>query len=77
MRGLSALSAELDRKIAELSDEIRRYPTPIARCDEQLTGLIERRSALLAERERAAERATAPGCTPANIWNNDGGFNAA
>jgi hypothetical protein len=71
------MGKELDEIIAQLSDEIRRYPTPIARCDEQLTGLIERRAALLAERERAAERAAAPACTPENIWNNDGGFNAA
>ena len=71
------MAAELDEMIARLSDEIRNYPTPIARCDEQLSGLIERRAALLAERERAAERAATPGCTPENIWNNDGGFNAA
>jgi len=25
---------DLERRIADLSDEIRRYPTPIARCDE-------------------------------------------
>ena len=33
----------LERRLAELSDEIRRYPTPIARCDEQLADLLERR----------------------------------
>ena len=71
------MSTELDAKIARLSDEIRHYPTPIARCDEQLTGLIERRAALLAEKERATGRTTTPGCSPETIWNNDGGFNAA
>ena len=71
------MNTELDAMIARLSDEIRHYPTPIARCDEQLTGLIERRAALLAERERAAARAATTGCTPENIWINDGGFNAA
>jgi len=71
------MSAELDQKIAELSDEIRRYPTPIARCDEQLTELLERRARLIAESERVALRSTTPGCSPDTIWINDGGFNAA
>ena len=71
------MNAEIDEMIARLSDEIRHYPTPIARCDEQLTGLIERRAALLAERERAAGRPATQECTPENIWNNDGGSNAA
>ena len=70
------MSTELDAKIARLSDEIRNYPTPIARCDVQLTELIERRAALLAEKERATRPSTA-GCSPETIWNNDGGFNAA
>ena len=70
------MSTELDAKIARLSDEIRRYPTPIARCDEQLTELLERRARLFAEKERARARTTT-GCTPDSIWINDGGFNAA
>ena len=37
--------AELQRRLDAVCDEIRRYPTPIARCDEQLTALIEERSA--------------------------------
>jgi chorismate mutase len=54
-------------RIDELSEEIRNYPTPIARCDEQLTGLIEERSRLLKE-------AAKPGsCTPDAHWANDGG----
>ena len=71
------MPTELDAMIAKLSEEIRNYPTPIARCDEQLTGLIERRAALLAEKKRASERPSTPGCSPETIWNNDGGFNAA
>ena len=71
------MSAELDAMIAGLSDEIRGYPTPIARCDEQLTELLERRAKLLAEKERLAARAATPGCSPDTIWINDGGFNAA
>ena len=40
----SQLKACLERQCAALSGEVRDYPTPIARCDEQLTRLIERRS---------------------------------
>ena len=43
------MRAELLQRIEELSREIRTYPTPIARCDEQLAGLIEERSRLLNE----------------------------
>ena len=38
---------DLTRRIEELSEEIRHYPTPIARCDEQLTALLDERSRLL------------------------------
>jgi hypothetical protein len=61
----------LAQRIAELSEEIRNYPTPIARCDEQLIALIDERSRLLKELQKPS------GCTPEGIWNNDGGFNAA
>ena len=61
----------LARRIEELSEEIRNYPTPIARCDEQLTALIEERSRLLQELQQPS------GCTPEAVWTNDGGFNAA
>ncbi len=98
------MSTDLDVKIAELSGEIRRYPTPIAGCDEHLTELLEHRARLLAERKigdrprfpvpqsevnpvNDAEKrglspifpifSSTPGCSPANIWINDGGFNAA
>jgi chorismate mutase len=43
------MNTGLEAKIAALSDEIRRYPTPIARCDEQLSELLEQRARLLAE----------------------------
>jgi len=59
--------SEVQQRIAALSEEIRRYPTPIARCDEQLAALIEERSQLL------AELAGAPGCAPEGVWANDGG----
>jgi hypothetical protein len=61
----------LARRIEELSAEIRGYPTPIARCDEQLTALIEERSRLLGLLTRGN------GCTPESLWVNDGGTHAA
>jgi len=56
----------IERRLAELSYEIRNYPTPIARCDEQLTGLIEERARLMALAGR-------PACEPLELWVNDGG----
>jgi len=58
------MKARLERRIAELSREIRSYPTPVARCDEQLTGLIEERARLLQQLNEFQEKP-------------DGGFNAA
>ena len=56
----------LEQRLAELSREIRDYPTPIARCDEQLTALLE-------ERARLLQRLEAPACEPLELWVNDGG----
>ena len=64
------MSRYLEGRIAELSDEIRSYPTPIARCDEQLSALIEQRRCLLLDLEKEC-------CSPEALWTNDGGFNAA
>ncbi len=61
------MRAELLQRIEQLSQEIRHYPTPIARCDEQLTGLIEERSRLLSKLKAPK------GCTPEAVWANDGG----
>jgi hypothetical protein len=66
------MKAELEKRIAELSAEIRHYPTPIARCDEQLTGLIEERSRLLGLLHQSPK--PAGGCTPDALWANDGGL---
>ncbi|OGA42325.1 MAG: hypothetical protein A3G28_02080 [Betaproteobacteria bacterium RIFCSPLOWO2_12_FULL_68_19] len=55
-----------ERRLAELSLEIRNYPTPIARCDEQLAALLE-------ERARLIERLQRPACEPLELWVNDGG----
>ena len=69
----------LEQQLAELSEEIRHYPTPIARCDEQLADLLERRARVLAElRSREDEPAASGwGCTQEGVWVNDGGFDAA
>jgi hypothetical protein len=64
------MSAYLERRIAQLSEEIRRYPGPIARCDEHLTALLEERSRLLSEIQRQ-------GCSAEALRINDGGFDAA
>ena len=40
----SALKAYLERRSRELNAEVRGYPTPIARCDDQLPKLLEQRS---------------------------------
>ena len=58
------MRAELLHRIEGLSREIRNYPTPIARCDEQLSGLIEERARLLQQMKEFQEK-------------TDGGFNAA
>ena len=44
---LAALGARLQIRAAALAQEVRDYPTPIARCDEQLSELLERRSRVL------------------------------
>jgi hypothetical protein len=40
----SELKSYLEHRSRELNEEVRNYPTPIARCDEQLTKLIEQRT---------------------------------
>jgi len=46
---LSALlGAQLRARAAALAQEVRDYPTPIARCDDQLGGLLERRRRVFA-----------------------------
>jgi hypothetical protein len=56
----------LERRIQDLSQEIRDYPTPIARCDEQLSALLE-------ERARLIRLLDEPACEPLELWVNDGG----
>jgi hypothetical protein len=63
---------DIQKRLAELAEEIRHYPTPIARCDVQLTALLEERSLLMKKLED-----NNGSCTPAALWINDGGFDAA
>jgi hypothetical protein len=67
----------LERRLAELAEEIRSYPRPIARCDEQLTELLERRAEVLAQLNEAAAQPASTGCSAEAVWINDGGFHAA
>ncbi len=59
----------LEAKYQALNDEIRNYPTPIARCDEQLAKLIEERAKVreeLAQMESTGEALRVywrPGCS--------------
>jgi hypothetical protein len=41
------IRADLERRRVALSASIRSYPTPIARCDEQLAALLESRAQVL------------------------------
>ncbi|HWA37932.1 MAG TPA: hypothetical protein VG873_08725 [Burkholderiales bacterium] len=65
------MSAALEHRLAELNREIREYPTPIARCDAQLAGLLEERSRIFSQLNHEGS------CTPAAVWINDGGFHGA
>ena len=43
---LDALVTELESRLAAASEDARTYPGPIARCDDQLPALLERRQRL-------------------------------
>jgi hypothetical protein len=64
------MSAWIEQRIAQLSQEIRRYPGPIARCDQQLSALLDERAALVSGLQQQT-------CSAEALWTNDGGFNAA
>ena len=60
------MSAYLERKLAELNEQIRTYPGPIARCDLHLPALLEERANILKSLEHEA-------CPPDALWVHDGG----
>ena len=72
---MSEAMQRLERRLAELSQEVRSYPVPIARCDEQLGALLEERARVAAELQRLGEVPTG-GCPPLATWANDGGTHA-
>ena len=65
---------DLEKRVAALSEEIRSYPTPIARCDLHLPALLEERSSLIEKLKVLEEQGP---CSAAALWVNDGGFDAA
>ena len=60
------MSAHVKQRPAELNEEIRHYPGPIARCDQHLPALLEERARIMAELEREP-------CPPEALWSHDGG----
>jgi len=60
------MSAYLEQRLAELNEEIRNYPGPIARCDQHLPALLEERAKLMAEIEHES-------CPAEARWGHDGG----
>lgn len=59
-----ALRRHLEARFRQCCEELRHYPTPIARCDDQLPKLIEQRDHARAELERmTATVRTATGVT--------------
>ena len=47
---------EIERRLAELNEEIRHYPGPIARCDQHLPALLEERSRLIEQLNELEDR---------------------
>jgi hypothetical protein len=60
------MSAYLQERLAELNQEIRSYPGPIARCDLHLPALLEERTKIIAQLEHES-------CPPEANWGHDGG----
>ena len=46
------LGVRLRARAAALAQEVRHYPAPIARCDDQLAGLLERRRRIFVALEK-------------------------
>lgn len=64
---------ELERRLETLAQQVREYPTPIARCDVQLGALLEERSQVVAALQRLA---AAPSALEICKWEGDGGNRA-
>ena len=75
MSDIAALCREiracLERRAADLSEAVRRYPTPIARCDEQLPALIESRREVMRLLEEGDATLAAAFAAAAGRWDDD------
>jgi hypothetical protein len=64
----AALVAALEARKRELGDAVRAYPTPIARCDDQLPKAIALRDAAAGHVRSALEIEGARGDLPGERW---------
>jgi hypothetical protein len=60
------MSIHLQKRFQELSEQIRTYPGPIARCDQHLPALLDERARLMEMLEKEP-------CPPEALWGHDGG----
>lgn len=65
-----ALRTHLEERAAELAEEVRHYPGPIAGCDDQLPALIEQRSRARELARIAAEADEAHGDLGTRAWED-------
>ncbi|MGH8747167.1 MAG: hypothetical protein ACREUK_11845 [Burkholderiales bacterium] len=63
----------LEQKFTDLCAQVRDYPAPIARCDEQLAALLEERSRVLDELARLKRAPSEHGLCELEV---DGGTHA-
>src|SRR5262245_6790107 len=64
----SALGRDLEAKGRALNDEVAHYPTPIARCDDQLPELLARRSRVFHELRRMSDTGAVKPGVEARDW---------
>jgi len=62
------LRAHLERRSTELNAEVRGYPTPIARCDDQLPKLLEQRARAVRLLKIAVELDSLPARPAEDAW---------
>ncbi|HEX7466267.1 MAG TPA: hypothetical protein VF348_11510 [Usitatibacter sp.] len=68
MEAWTALMGELEARKRELGEAVRAYPTPIARCDDQLPKAIAQRDAAAMLVRSAAEVEGSRGELPMGQW---------
>jgi hypothetical protein len=67
-RAWEALQRHLQTRIRALNDEVAHYPRPIARCDVQLSKLLEQRARLYRSLERIGAIGGAPPTESVGAW---------